>query len=139
MIRLLKLVDDPEMTRKETLAAHLGWYLIHGKVTYGTDIPVRHKPKYVLFVLGNVDNICYLCRVEKHSYRPVPCKADHISKKGKVYADYLPDFYTEEHKTWFVFNSMQEIPIDFLEQLLSGHADNSVIDFIKTRANNKRL
>ena len=137
MIRLLKLVDDPELNSEDNLSLHLGRYLINGMVSYGTDIPVVDKPKYVLFVLGNVDDICCLCRVEDHDYDANSFKYRPLDEK---FTKFVPDWYKETpHKTWFLFNSMQKIPIDFLEQLLSEHPGTSVYDFIKTRANNKKL
>ena len=137
MIRLLKLVDDSDINSEDMLSIHLGRYLTHGKVSYGTDIAVVDKPKYVLFVLGNVDNICYLCHVAEHDYDAEHFESRHLSEN---FTKFAPDCYKEEpHKTWFIFDSMQKIPIDFLEQLLSDRSDTSVSDFIKTRANNKRL
>ena len=137
MIRLLKIVDDDEINSEDMLSIHLGRYLTHGRVSYGTDIAVVDRPKYVLFVLGNVDDICYLCHVADHAY-DVDRFVNGCLRKD--FMRFVPDCYKEEyHKTWFIFDSMQKIPIDFLEQLLSDRSDTLVSDFIKTRANNKRL
>ena len=136
MIRLLKLADD-ELNSEDMLSIHLGRYLTHGRVSYGTNISVVSEPKYVLFVLGNVGDICYLCHVADYAYDPDFFRTRPLRQ---IFADFVPDCYkNEEHKTWFVFDSMQKIPIDFLEQLLSDRSDASVFQFIKTRANNKKL
>ncbi len=136
MIRLLKLADD-ELNSEDMLSIHLGRYLTHGRVSYGTNISVVSDPKYVLFVLGNVEDICYLCHVADYAYDPDFFRTRPLRQ---IFTDFVPDCYkNEEHKTWFVFDSMQKIPIDFLEQLLSDRSDASVFQFIKTRANNKKL
>lgn len=139
MIRLLKLSDRYEtLSSDEILFIHLGQYQTNGKVSYSTDAAVSVKPKYVLLVLGNVDNICYLCHIADYDYDPDSFRASrHLPDKFRQYS---PDRYKEEHhKTWFIFDSMQKVPVDFIEQLLSDHSDTSVADFIKTRANNKKL
>ena len=106
-------------------------------VSYGTDIPVADKPKYVLFVLGNVKDICYLCRVKDHDYDANSFQYRELDEK---FIKNVPDWYKEvPHKTWFLFDSMQQIPIDFLEQLLSAQSGASVAEFIKARANNKKI
>ncbi len=136
MIRLLKLADD-ELNSEDMLSIHLGRYLTHGRVSYGTNIPVAERPAYVLFVLGNVEDICYLCRVADYDYDPGFFRGRPLEQ---IFTQLVPDCYRrEEHKTWFVFDSMQKIPIDFLEQLLSDRSDTSVFQFIKTRANNKKI
>lgn len=137
MIRLLKLVDDPELNSEDNLSLHLGRYLTHGKVSYGTDIPVVERPRYVLLVLGNVEDICYLCHVADHDY---DVNSFRYRELGEGFTEFVPDWYKETpHKTWFLFDSVQQIPIDFLEQLLSEQSGASVSEFIKTRANNKKI
>lgn len=138
MIRLLKLSDRYEtLSSDEILFIHLGQYKTNRKVSYSTDAPVSDKPKYVLLVLGNVDDICYLCHVADYKYDPDAFRESPLPDK---FREYSPERYKDEfHKTWFIFDSMQKIPVDFIEQLLSNHSDTSVSDFIKTRANNKKL
>ena len=138
MIRLLKLSDRYEtLSSDEIWFIHLGHYQTHGKVSYSTDAAVSDEPAYVLLVLGNVDDICYLCHVADHKYDPDAFKQSHLPDQFRQYS---PERYKDEfHKTWFIFDSMKKIPVDFIEQLLSNRSDTSVSDFIKTRANNKKL
>ncbi len=139
MIRLLKLSDkeDNVLGSEEILSIHLGQYWKYGKVSFSTDIAVAEKPKYVLLVLGNVDDICYLCHVKDYAYDADSFKSRSLNKN---FIQYAPDRYKEEHrKTWLIFDSMQKIPVDFLERILLGNTDNSVKEFIKNRANNKKL
>lgn len=129
MIRLLKLSvnEDEILSSEDILSIHLGYFLTHGKVAYSTNTPVAHKPAYILLTLGNVDDICYLCHVADYAY-----KEDTIRQ---VFSKYSPDRYKYENKTtWLLFDSMQKIPVDFLDELLS---DDTVHDFIKERSNNK--
>lgn len=133
MIRLLKLSNNKEDERKlsseDVLSTYLGYYLTHGKVAFSTNISVSEKPDYVLLVLGNEEEICYLCNVEDHAYMD--------DTKAKSFLNYTPDMYkNQKEKTWFIFDSMKKVPVDFLDELvLSPHF--SIIDFIKQRANNK--
>lgn len=141
MIRLLKLSEDEDITlgSEGILALHLGHYAIHGKVTYSTDIAISDASElqYVLLVLGNVDDVCYLCHVEDCAYDPNSFKVKPLEAK---YRDNSPDRYkSESRKTWILFDSMQSISVDFLDQLLSKNSGSSVKEFIHSRANNKEL
>ncbi|WP_346889189.1 hypothetical protein [Clostridium sp. UBA1056] len=129
MIRLLKLSvnEDEILSSEDILSIHLGYFLTHGKVAYSTNTPVAYQPVYVLLTLGNVDDICYLCHVADYAY-----KEDTI---GQIFLEYSPDIYKYENRTtWLLFDSMQKISVDFLDEILS---DTTVHDFIKERANNK--
>lgn len=131
MIRLLKLSENKDeiLSSEDILSIYLGYFLTHGKVAYSTAIPVAEKPDFVLLTLGNDESVCYLCEVEDHAYM------DNI--KAQTFLEYTPDIYKEqEKKTWLMFNSMQKISIDFLDELLS---DNIIKEFIKNRSNNKTL
>ncbi|MGN0455770.1 MAG: hypothetical protein ACI4F2_02820 [Acutalibacteraceae bacterium] len=131
MIRLLKLSinKDEILSSEDILSIHLGYFLTHGKVAYSTDVAVAEKPEYVLLTIGNVEDICYVCKVENYAYK------DNI--KAELFSTHTPDVYKDkERKTWLLFNSMQKISVDFLDELLS---DNTVKDFIKQRSNNKIL
>lgn len=132
MIRALKLTidGDSELSSEDILSVHLGYFMTHGKVMYSTKIKVAEKPDYVLLVLGNVDDICYLCHVSDYAYESEPVEPK--------FREYSPDRYKDEekNKTWFIFDSMQKIPIDFLDEILP---DNTMHNFIKDRANNKVL
>lgn len=131
MIRLLKLSinKDELLSSEDILSIHLGYWKIHGKVAYSTDIPVAEKPDYVLLTLGNVEDICYVCQVADYAYK------DNI--KAQSFLPYAPDLYkNEEKKTWLLFNSMCKIPVDFLDSLLS---DTTIKNFITNRSNNKTL
>lgn len=131
MIRLLKLSinKDKILSSEDILSIHLGYFLTHGEVAYSTDVPVAEKPEYVLLTIGNVDNICYICKVADYAYKD--------NKKAKSLSKHSPDVYKgEERKTWLLFNSMQKIAVDFLDSLLS---DTTVKDFIEQRSNNKIL
>lgn len=142
MIRLLKLSEknDEELGSEEILYIHLGHYLSYGKVTYSTDIAVSNKPKYVLLVLGNVDDICYLCHVEDHIYRSEPVGEDVLNAVNGGFILYSPEKYkVEKHRTWLILDSMQKIPVDFIDRLISREPDKSVYEFIKNRANHKIL
>ncbi|WP_294365152.1 hypothetical protein [uncultured Clostridium sp.] len=133
MIRLLKLSEehDERLGSEEILSIHLGYFFTHDKVAYSTYLPVADRPKYVLLVLGNVSKYCYLCEVEDYAY-----KEDENTIKEKFSA-YAPDIYKDEKRTtWFLFKSMQKIPVDFLDMLLS---DTKIQNFITGRANNKML
>lgn len=129
MIRLLKLSvnDDPALSSDDILSIHIGYLLTHGKVAYSTDVAVSTQPAYVLLILGNVDDICYLCHVKEYVYNKNTIPPEFIQ--------YSPDKYKNiKKKTWFLFDTMQKIPVDFLDELLSC---NAVHEFIKNRANNK--
>lgn len=74
-------------------------------------------------------DICYVCKVADYAYKN--------DTKAYVLSAYTPDIYKDQkRKTWFLFNSMQKIPVDFLDGLLS---DTTVKDFIGQRSNNKIL
>lgn len=129
MSRLLKLSvnDDPTLSSDDILFIHIGYILTHGMVAYSTDVAVVSQPEYVLLLLGNVDNICYLCHVKEYVYNK--------DKVFPTFIQYSPDKYKNtKRKTWFLFDSMQKVPLDFLDELLPG---NIVHEFIKNRANNK--
>lgn len=131
MIRLLKLSTnkDEKLSSEDILSIHLGYFLTHGKVAYSTDVAVAEKPEYVLLTIGNMDDICYICKVADYAYK------DKI--KAKSLSVYSPDVYKDEERgTWLLFNSMQKIPVDFLDKLLS---DTTIKDFIEQRSNNKIL
>lgn len=131
MIRLLKLSinKDEILSSEDILSIHLGYFWTHGKVAYSTNIAVAEKPEYVLLTMGNVDNICYVCEVEDYAYKD--------NTKAKLFSAYTPDVYkNQESKTWLLFNSMQKISVDFLDELLS---DTTVKYFIGQRSNNKIL
>lgn len=131
MIRLLKLSinNDEVLSSEDVLSIHLGYFLTHGKVAYSTNVAVAEKPEYVLLTLGNVDNICYICKVSDYAYQD--------SVKAKSLSSYTPDLYkNQERKTWLLFDSMQKISVDFLDELLSN---TTIRDFIKQRSNNKIL
>lgn len=131
MIRLLKLSinNDEVLSSEDVLSIHLGYFLTHGKVSYSTNVAVAEKPEYVLLTLGNVDNICYICKVSDYAYQD--------SVKAKSLSSYTPDLYkNQERKTWLLFDSMQKISVDFLDELLSN---TTIRDFIKQRSNNKIL
>lgn len=134
MVRLLKLSNnrDEVLSSEDILAIHLGYFLIHGKVTISTNIPFAEKPGYVLLTLGNVNDICYLCKVADYSYK------DDI--KAKSLLAYAPDVYkNQERNTLLLFDFMQKIPVDFLDELLSNDTMTMIKDFICQRANNKIL
>lgn len=131
MIRLLKLSINKEeiLSSEDILSIHLGYFLTHGKVAYSTDVPVAEQPEYVLLTLGNVKDICYVCKVADYAYKN--------DTKAYALSAYTPDIYKDQkRKTWLLFNSMQKIPVDFLDGLLS---DTTVKDFIGQRSNNKIL
>lgn len=129
MSRLLKLLDneDPELSSEDVLSIHVGYLLTRGKVAYSTDIPVSTKPKYVILVLGNVSDFCYLFEVEDYVYNKDTVPSTIIK--------YSPDKYKKtKKKTWFLFKSVQKIPVDFLDELSQ---DNTIHDFKNSRANHK--
>lgn len=131
MVRLLKLSEgeDPQLSSDEILFIHLGYYMTYGKVAYSTDVKVAEKPDYVLLTIGNVDNICYLCHVSEYAY-----KEKDVNSEIKKWS--LDRYKDEERATWFVFDSMQKIQIDFLDEVIG---DNTICKFIQERANNKVL
>lgn len=121
---------------EEILSIHLGYYQTYGKVSYSTDIAVAERPEYVLLVLGNVDDVCYLCHVSDYEYDPNPIDNKDLDKD---FIQYSPERYKKElRKTWLIFDSMQKIPIDFIEWLLKNKS-TSIKNFINNRANNKRI
>ncbi len=131
MVRLLKLSNnnDEGLSSEDILSIHLGYFLTHGKVAYCTDIEVAEKTEYVILTLGNVEDFCYVCRVEDYSYKD--------NKRANEISKYAPDLYKgQERKTWFLFNYMQKVPVDFLDDLLQK---TTIKDFIRQRANNKVL
>lgn len=131
MIRVLKLSvnGDSELSSEDVLSIHLGYFMTHGKVAYSTDTKVAKIPQYVLLVLGNIDDICYLCHVSDYAYMTESVESKFI--------ECSPDRYKNDKKnTWLIFDSMQRIPINFLDEILSN---DTIHDFIKKRANNKVL
>ena len=134
MARLLKIVSNEKYelsTEEDILAIHLGYFLMHGKVSYSTDIKVAEKPKYVLLTLQNITDFCYLCEIEDYSYN------NH--EDSKKFIEYSPDVFKEEDKkTWLLFSNMVKIPIDLLDKAYSEQ-DDTIKQFIKARANNKKL
>lgn len=134
MARLLKIVSNEKYelsTEEDILAIHLGYFLMHGKVSYSTDIKIAEKPKYVLLTLQNITDFCYLCEIEDYSYN------NH--EDLKKFIEYSPDVFKEENKkTWLLFSDMVKIPIDLLDKAYSEQ-DDTIKQFIKARANNKKL
>ena len=105
-------------------------YEKNGKVAYSTDIRVANRPKYVLLTLADEVDYCCLCRVADYAYKPNTIK--------QKYVDFAPTSYAYEEKdTWFIFDSMQIIPLDFLDAICTE--DNEIRKFIEKRANNKIL
>lgn len=130
MIRLLKLSNkkDFKFSSREILDIHLEFYNKNSIVTYSTNIPVNKKPEYVVLVLGNVENVCYLCHVSKHEY---------LEEVGKsIDIDFINnspiEFKDDDKKTWLMFDSIKEITTDYWNNTI-------IVDFIKSRANNKKL
>lgn len=137
-IRILKLSNEKGvsdlLSSMDILSMHLGYFEINGKVTYSTDVPIANKPDYVLLTLGNVEDICYLCHVEDYDYKE---KDTFFSPDKKDFIDNAPDKYkNNKYVSWLLLDSMQKIPTDFLNGILS---DEKITDFIKKRANNKIL
>ena len=133
MARLLKIVSNGKYelsTEEDILAIHLGYFLMRGKVSYSTDIQIAEKPKYVLLTLQNITEFCYLCEIEDYSYN------NH--EDLKKFIEYSPDVFKEDKKTWLLFSNMVKIPIDLLYKAYSEQ-DDTIKQFINTRANNKKL
>ena len=131
MVRLLKLSvnGDSELSSEDVLSIHLGYFITYGKVVYSTNVKVAEQPQYVLLTLGNVEDVCYLCHVLDYSYNTESIEEDFI--------EYSPDRYKNDKKsTWLMFDTMQRIPVDFLDEILS---EKTVQNFIKERAVNKTL
>ena len=137
-IRMLKLSNEKgasdSLSSMDILSIHLGYFGMNGKVTYSTNVPIATKPDYVLLTLGNVEDICYLCRVEKYDYRGRDITFSPVEKDFK---DNAPDKYKDdENVSWLLLDSMQKIPTDFLDEI---HTNQKITDFIKDRANNKSM
>lgn len=130
MVRLLKLSNYKyeDISSSDILSMHIGHLDTYRKVVFSTDLEVSSKPEYVVLVLGNADEFCYLCHVDDYEY--------YGEQKGypTKWEKYLPDQYKKDDKeTFLLLDSMQSIPIDFLEAL----GVTEIRDFIKSRANNK--
>ncbi len=137
-IRILKLSNEKgasdSLSSMDILSMHLGYFLINGKVTYSTDVPIANKPDYVLLTLGNVENLCYLCHVENYDYMG---KNMLFLPDEKDFKDNAPDKYKDDKNvSWLLFDSMQKIPIDFLDEIYSN---GKITKFIKDSANNKNI
>ncbi|MDU3349079.1 MAG: hypothetical protein E7E72_03090 [Clostridium sp.] len=137
-IRILKLSNEKgasdSLSSRDILSIHLGYFLMNGKVTYSTGIPIANKPDYVLLTLGNIENICYLCHVENHDYKG---RDIFFSFVYEVFKDNAPDKYKDsENISWLLLDSIQKIPTDFLDEI---HSNQKITDFIKDRANNKSI
>ena len=137
-IRILKLSNEKRsnelISSKDILAMHLGYFEINGKVAYSTDIPIANKPDYILLTLGNIKDICYLCHVEKYDYKG---KGIYFSPNETIFKDNVPDkFKDDKNISWLLLDSMQKIPIDFLDAI---NREGEVINFINDRANHKIL
>lgn len=134
-IRILKLSDNKGakdlLSANDILAIHLGYYWMNEKVTFTTDIPIATQPDYVLLTVGNEDEYCYLCRVE--DYKPAGEALDEAGKQKFMASS--PDKYLDDgNKVWLLFNSIQRLKTDFIDGVLSN---DSIKEFIKSRANNK--
>lgn len=134
-IRILKLSNEKGasdlLSATDILAIHLGYFWMKGKVTYTTNIPVATQPDYVLLTVGNDEKICYLCHVDGFK----PSQENLSGDKKDEFMDYAPEkYYDDGNVIWMRFDSMQKIPTDFLDGVLS---DDEMIEFIKGRANNK--
>lgn len=135
-IRILKLSNEKGsndlLSSMDILSMYLGYFGINGKVTYSTNVPIANKPDYVLLTLGNVEDICYLCHVKDYDYKE---KDTFFSSDKKGFIDNAPDKYkNDKNISWLLLDSMQKIPADFLDEILSNE---KITDFIKKRANNK--
>lgn len=135
-IRMLKLSEkkDPRLSSMDISSIYLGYFIVNGKVTYSTHVPIASKPDYVLLTLGNDDSICYLCHVEKYDYKG---KGISFSPDEKDIMTYIPEIYgSEENVSWLLLDSMHKIPLDFLCGVCK---DEKMIEFVKNRANNKLI
>lgn len=133
-IRMLKLSEDkdPRLSSMDISSIYLGYFVVNGKVTYSTHVPIASKPDYLLLTLGNDDSICYLCHVEKYDYKG---KSISFSPDEKDIQNYIPEIYkSEENVSWLLLDSMQKISLDFLCGLCK---DEKMVEFVKNRANNK--
>ncbi|MCM1172526.1 MAG: hypothetical protein NC393_10440 [Clostridium sp.] len=134
-IRILKLSNDKGakdlLSAMDILSMHLGYFWIKGKVTYTTNIPISTQPDYALLTVGNEDNVCFLCHVDRFKEAQKEMSLD----EKQEFMNYAPEKYFDDGQaTWLRFDSMQKIPTDFLDVVLS---DEKITDYIKSRANNK--
>lgn len=133
-IRLLKLSDNEGkedlLTAQDILSMHLGYYLMNGKVTYSTNLPIKDKPEYVILTLGNCP-VCYWCHVEDHDYKD----GKKFKQENTEFERYSPDKYKgDSNVSWLLLDSMKEIPKEFLTVI---ETNKDVKEFIGSRANNK--
>lgn len=136
-IRVLKLSNNKSekdaLSSEDILSMHLGYFVRNGGVTYSTDVPIAEKPDYVILTLGNVEEICYLCHVKEWNFEG---KGKKIPPKD-IFINYSLDKYKNDvNVSWLLLDTMQEIPIDFLDAILS---DDKISEYIKTRPNNKKI
>lgn len=137
-IRLLKLSNEKgvkdQLSSTDILSIHLGYYMINGKVTYSTGISIAFKPDYVLLTLGNEEKTCFLCHVEDYEYHG---KEIFFLPSKEIFNKYTPEKYKDINNiSWLVFDSIQKIPTEFINQI---HSNEKITEFIKSRANNKEM
>lgn len=135
-ICLLKLSNNKgekdTLTSQDILSIYLGYYLMNGKVTYSTDKAIAQKPDYVILALGNYP-ICYWCHVVNYDYQ----NGNMFKPQDADFKLYLPDKYKyDSNVSWLLLDSMKEIPKEFLENI---DTNQQIIEFIKNRANHKRI
>ena len=141
MIQLLKLSvnGDDDLDGEEVLSIHWGHYHLHEKVTFGTNLPVKDRQEYIILVLGNIPDFCWICHIADHEYSLEPVSAP------EGFIKYSPAKYKQDRcKTWFIFDYMQEIPVKFLDQPFlpefpPKNAKGPIYEFITNRANNKKM
>lgn len=135
-IHILKLSNekwaDDLLSSTDILSIHLGYFQMNGQVTYSTNIPIAYKPEYILLTAGNVEDICYLCHVEKYEYRG---KDELFSPNEEVFRNNAPDkFKDNKNCSWLLLDSMEKVSTNFLEAM---NIKNMLTNFIKERANHK--
>lgn len=135
-IRLLKLSNNEGkedlLTAQDILSMHLGYYLMNGKVTYSTDLPIKDKPEYVILTPSKCP-VCYWCHVVDHDYKD----GKKIKQENTEFERYSPDKYKgDSNVSWLLLDSMKEFPKEFLKVL---ETNNEVKEFIDNRANNKKI
>lgn len=114
-----------KLSSTDILSIHLGYYMINGKVTYSTGIPIAEKPKYVILTLGNDLGNCYLCHVKEYAYQG---KEIYFTPSEDIFEKYSPDKYKKiDNVTWLVFDSMQKIEVDFLDQIRPNEKISTLI------------
>lgn len=137
-IRLLKLSNEKgtydSLTSSDILSIHLGYFMINDKVTYSTGIPIAYKPDYVLLSLRDIEDICFLCHVDKYDYKG---KDLFFIPDDEEFIEYLPEKYKDyDNISWLLFDSIEKVSTDFLDQI---HPHEKISEVIRSRANNKEL